>query len=210
MKEIIVLGAGGHCRSIIDVIELENRFKVTGIIDNELPVGSKVLNYEVIGNDSDLEKLRRKYEYAIIGVGQIKTSKVRIKLFELLKRYKYTLPVIISPRAHVSKYAKIGEGSIIMHDVVVNTNANIGINCIINTKALIEHDARIGNHCHISTGAIINGECEVVDSVFVGSNTVVTNNIKIGSEIVIGSGSVVVNDILEKGVYAGNPARRIK
>jgi len=142
LKEIIVIGGGGHARSVIDVLETEGKYKIAGIVDNNIPVGIKVFDYEVIGNDNDLKKLREKYEYAVIGVGQIKTPKIRIKLFETLKGFNFKLPVIVSPRAYVSKYAEIGEGTVVMHDVLVNSNAKIGKNCIINTKALIEHDCR--------------------------------------------------------------------
>ena len=191
MKEIIILGAGGHCRSLIDVIELENKFKIVGIIDNDLSVGSKVLNYEVIGNDSNLEKLRNKYEYAIVGVGQINTPKIRIKLFNLLKSLNFKLPVIVSPRAYVSKHTKIDEGTVIMHDVLVNTNAKIGKNCIINTKALIEHDVEIEDNCHISTGVVINGGVIVGEGSFIGSNAVTKEYIKIPKKSFIKAGSIV-------------------
>ncbi len=189
--QILILGAGGHCRSLIDVIELEGKFKIAGIIDNELPIGSKVLDYEVIGKDSDLEKLREKYEYAIVGVGQIKTPKIRIKLFNLLKNLGYNLPVVISPRAYVSKSASIEEGTVIMHDALVNVNAKIGKNCIINTKSLIEHDVVVEDNCHISTGAIVNGAVIVGTGSFVGSNAITKENIKIPENSFIKAGSVV-------------------
>jgi sugar O-acyltransferase (sialic acid O-acetyltransferase NeuD family) len=185
--QILILGAGGHCRSLIDVIEQEGKYKIVGIIENELEIGTKILDYEVIGKDGDLEKLRKKYQYAAIGVGQIKTPKIRIKLFNLLKSLGYNLPVIISPRAYVSKYAEIGEGTVIMHDALVNVNAKIGKNCIINTKALIEHDAIIEDNSHISTGAIINGGVAVKEGTFVGSNSVTKEYIEISGFIKAGS-----------------------
>jgi sugar O-acyltransferase (sialic acid O-acetyltransferase NeuD family) len=190
VKELIILGAGGHCKSIIDVIELEANYKIAGIVDNELNVGNEVLGYEVIGRDGDLKKLRERYQYAIVGVGQVKTPKIRIKLFKLLKNLEFKLPVIISPRAYVSKYAFIGEGSVIMHDVFVNANAKIGKNCIINTKALIEHDAIVEDNCHISTGAIINGGTIVKKGSFLGSNSVTKESIVIEENSFIKAGSV--------------------
>jgi sugar O-acyltransferase (sialic acid O-acetyltransferase NeuD family) len=191
VKEIIILGAGGHCKSIIDVIELEAKYKIAGIVDNELDIGSKVLGYEVIGRDEDLKKFREKYKYAIIGVGQIKTPNIRIKLFELLKSLNYVLPIIISPRAYVSKYAFIDEGSVIMHDAFVNANAKIGKNCIINTKAIIEHDVTIEDNCHISTGAIINGGTIVRKNSFIGSNAMAKEYIEIKENSFAKGGSVV-------------------
>ena len=192
MKEIIILGAGGHCKSVIDVIEFEAKYKIAGIVDNELDAGDKVLGYDVIGRDKDLKKIRERYQYAIVGVGQIKTSKIRIKLFELLKRLDFKLPVIISPRAYVSKYVFIDEGSIIMHDALVNVNAKIGKNCIINTKALIEHDAIVEDNCHISTGAIINGGTVVKEDTFFGSNAMAKEYIEIKAKSIIGGGAAIL------------------
>ena len=192
MKEIILIGGGGHCRSVIDVIELDGKFKIAGIIEKDKNlIGQKVLNYEVIGSDEDLEKFREKYEYAFITVGQIKNSSPRIKIFEKLKKLKFKLPVIVSPLAYVSKYSKIEEGTIIMHHALVNANTKIGKNCIINTKALIEHDAVIEDFCHISTGAIINGGVIVKQGSFVGSNSVTKEYIEIPQNSFIKAGSLV-------------------
>ncbi len=187
MEKIILLGAGGHCKSVIDVIEQEDKFEIAGIIDNDLKIGSKVLDYEVIGKDIDLEILRKKYKYAFIVVGQIRSVVVRKKLFKLLKELNYSLPTIISPLAYVSKYAKVDEGTIIMHHALVNVNAKIGKNCIINTKALIEHDAIIEDNCHISTGAIVNGGVVIKEGIFYGSNATSKEYINIDGFIKAGS-----------------------
>jgi sugar O-acyltransferase (sialic acid O-acetyltransferase NeuD family) len=186
-KEIILLGAGGHCHSVIDVIEQEGKFKIAGIIDNQKSIGNKVLRYSIIGCDDDLKKIRENYEYALVSVGQIKTPKIRIKLFELLKSLDFKIPVIISPLAYVSKYANIEEGTVVHHHALINANAKIGKNCIINTKALIEHDTIIGNNCHISTGAIINGATIVENGTFVGSNATTKECSRVSGFIKAGS-----------------------
>jgi len=187
MKEIIILGAGGHAKSVIDVIELQNEYKIAGVIDNNLEKGDNFLDYKIIGNDNDLKKLRKKYKYAIIGVGQIKTSNIRIKLFNLLKKFDFILPIIASPLAYISKRAIIEEGTVIMHHVLVNTDTKIGKNCIINSKALIEHDAVVEDNCHISTGVIINGGVIIKKNSFIGSNTTSKEYIKIDGFIKAGS-----------------------
>ena len=156
MDEIILIGSGGHARSCIDVIESESRFKIAGLIDNQSKKNN-LHGYPVIGNDNDLSRLSKYYKFAFIAIGQIKSSEIRIKLFNTLKGFGYILPTLISPLAYVSNHSKIDEGTIIMHNAIVNSFANIGKNNIINTKALIEHDVQVGNHCHISTGAIVNG-----------------------------------------------------
>ena len=177
--KILLIGGGGHCKSVIDVIELENRFEIAGIIDQKRLIGSKVLDYEVIGCDDDLESLGEEYKYAFVTVGQIKSNILRVKLFNLLKSFDYILPTIISPLSYVSQHTKIEEGTIIHHHALVNTNSKIGKNCIINSKALIEHDAIIEDNCHISTGAIINGGVVVKPNSFIGSGAISKEYIEI-------------------------------
>ena len=195
MDKILLIGAGGHARSCIDVLEEENQFEIAGLIEKGESISNESLGYPVIGTDDDLKVLRQQYKNALITVGQIKSPKIRIKLYQLLKELDFTLPVIVSPHAYVSKHAQIGEGSIIMHGVIINANAKIGNNCIINNRALIEHDAVIGDHCHIATGAIINGEVSVENETFIGSSAVTKQAISIGKNCVIGAGVVLKNDI---------------
>ena len=195
MDEIILIGAGGHARACIDVIELSGRFKLAGLIEKEKVNNQKNLGYPIIGTDNDLKDLRQKYDYALITVGQIKSPKIRIRLYDILNQLNYFLPSIISPKAYVSKHAQIEAGAIIMHGAIVNARAKIGKNCIINNTALIEHDAIIGDHCHIATGAIINGEVSVGNETFIGSSAVTKQAISIGKKCVIGAGVVLKNNI---------------
>jgi len=200
MDKILLIGAGGHARSCIDVLEKENQFEIAGLIEKGESISNESLGYPVIGTDDDLQVLRQQYKYALITVGQIKTPKVRIKLFQLLKKLDFTLPVILSPKSYVSKHAQIGEGTIIMHGSIVNANAIIGKNCIINNHSLIEHDSVIGDHCHIATGAIINGEVSVGKETFVGSGVVTKQVISIGDNCIIGAGAILKTDIPENQV----------
>lgn len=170
MDEIILVGGGGHCKSVIDVIEQSKQYKIAGIIDQPDRVGEKVLGYSVIGCDDDLEKIREHVQYACITIGQIGSSEVRRSIYEKLCLLNFVLPVLISPLAYVSKHATVGYGTVIMHHALVNAGAHIGVNCIINTKALIEHDAKVGNHCHIATAAVVNGGVVIRDNTFFGSN----------------------------------------
>jgi len=195
MDNIILVGAGGHARACIDVIELYGHFKIAGLIEKEGNDNQNILGYPVIGTDEDLQHLRQKYKRTLVTVGQIISPKIRIKIFELLMELDYKLPVIVSPRAYVSKHARIGEGTIVMHNAIVNANAKIGKNCIINSNALIEHDAIIGDHCHIATGAIINGEVTVNRESFIGSGTITKQCISIGRNCIIGAGVILNNNV---------------
>jgi len=191
-EKILLIGGGGHCHSVIDVIEQEDKFSIAGIIDRKELVGTKVLDYPIIGSDDDLVELFKVYKHAIVTVGQIKSNTVRVKLFQLLKEIGYTLPTIVSPTAYISRYAAIDDGTVVHHQVIINANAKVGQNCIINTKALIEHDAVIEDSCHISTASIINGGTVVKKDTFVGSNSVTKEYITIQAGSFIKAGSVVV------------------
>ena len=204
--EIILIGGGGHCKSCIDVIEHENNYAIAGIIDVKEKVGQTVLGYPIIGSDNDIDGIAKKYDNFIITVGQLKSSALRVKLFDKIKSLNKNLPVIISPNAYVSKHTKVGAGTIIMNGAILNAASSVGENCIINTKALIEHDAFIGDHCHISTSATINGECKVGSNVFVGSKSVLVQEVIIEENTFIGAGAVVIKN-LSSGAYFGNPAK---
>jgi sugar O-acyltransferase (sialic acid O-acetyltransferase NeuD family) len=191
MKKILLIGAGGHCKSCIDVIEKIGEWQIAGIVDRKDSGVTEVLGYPVIGCDDDLPELRKTYEFAFITVGQIRSAELKLKLFNQLKTLGFKQPGLVSPMAYVSKHAKVGEGTIIMHHALVNAAACIGQNCIINSKALIEHDAVIENHCHISTGVVINGEVVVGEKSFVGSNATTKQTVNISVKSFVKAGSLV-------------------
>ena len=183
MKKIILIGAGGHCVSCIDVIEMQRKFKIVGLIDNKKK--NFLLNYKIIGNDKKLKKFSRRIQYALITTGHIKNLKIRENLFKKVSNYGFKFPAIISPLSYVSKHASIGEGTIVMHGSVINAGAKIGKNCIINSKSLIEHDVVIGDYCHISTRSTVNGGVVIKKSSFIGSCSVIKQNLKIGKNCFI-------------------------
>ena len=187
MKEkIVLLGGGGHCHSVIDVIESENKYEIIGIVDKKELIGNDILGYKIIACDDDLETIFKTCKNAIITVGQIESNTVRVKLFNKLKEIGFALPIIISPLAYVSKHSFIEEGTIIMHHALVNANAKIGKNCIINTKALIEHDVIIEDNCHISTASVLNGNVIVKENTFFGSNATSRQGIEINGFVKAG------------------------
>ena len=191
MKDIVLIGGGGHCKAVIDVIEQEGLFNIVGIIDKPESLGKNVLGYPIIGNDSELNILVKRCKNTLITIGQIRSPLPRINLFDTVLKLGFTLPSIVSPRAYVSQHASIGMGSIIMHDAIVNAGAKIGDNCIINTKSIIEHGSNIGNHCHISTNAVINGDVVVGNGSFIGSGAISKEGIRIGDNYFAKAGSVI-------------------
>lgn len=176
---ILLIGAGGHCRACIDVVETSGLYEIAGIITATGQGNSVVMGYPSLGTDQDLPLLLAKNNHALIAVGQIKESFTRRRLFDFAKKSGAVLPAIRSNTAYVSKYSQLGEGTIVMHGCLVNSNAQIGKNCILNTQSLIEHDTIIGDHCHVSTGAKINGGVVVGSNSFIGSGAIIFEGVEI-------------------------------
>ena len=204
-RPLILIGGGGHCKSVIEVAESAG-YEIKGILDMPDEVGKEVLpGHKVIGTDDEIPQYVEECDF-VVTVGFIKNPALRIKLYNKVKAAGGRLATIIASTAHVSKYSELGEGTVIMHHAFVNAGAKIGDNCIINTFVNIEHDAEVGNQCHISTGTMVNGECKIGENCFIGSQSVCANCIEIASDIIVGAGSVVRKSIRVKGIYAGNPA----
>ena len=192
------MGAGGHAKACIDVIEQEGCFRIAGLVERPASEVREVLGYPVLGTDEDLPELIRQYRNALGTVGQVKTPGPRQALFERLKELGATLPTVVSSLAYVSRHVTLGEGTIVMHGAIVNAGAHVGRNCIVNTKALIEHDAVIEDHCHIATAAVVNGEAVIGEGAFVGSQAVIREGTRLGSESLVGAGHTVVRDMPAK------------
>ena len=206
MKPIILIGGGGHCKSVINVIESTSQ-AILGILDMPEDVGSKVLSATVIGTDDDIPAYTDKAEF-VITVGFIKNPTTRLKLYKKVKSAFGRFATVIAPTANVSPYAKIGEGTVVLHHASINADAIVGCNVIINSHANIEHDVLIDDHCHISTGVMINGGAQIGKACFIGSGAVIGNGVKVSDNVIIGAGSVVVKNISEPGTYYGNPLRK--
>jgi len=176
-KDIILIGAGGHAKVCIDIIECENKFKILGFVDSKKK--GKFLNYDILGEDKILKEIFKKVKHAFVSIGHLSSPELRWKKFFELKSIGYILPVIKSPFSVVSKRSSIGEGSIVMHNSVINSGAKIGVNCIMNSMSLIEHDVKIGDFSHIATNAIVNGDVKIGKKCFIGSSAVIREGVVI-------------------------------
>jgi len=194
-EAILLLGAGGYCKSCLDLLSVLSNYNVAGIVNKKDSTVTEVLGVKVVGTDSDLELLISQYKNVLIAVGQIKSPKLRIKLFENAKRLGAIFPVLVSPNSQISQTARIDEGTICFHQTIINASASVGRNCIINNKSLVEHDAEIGSHCHISTGSLINGGVVIEDGCFIGSGAILHQGVRVGKNSVIGAGKILKTDI---------------
>lgn len=210
MTDLIIIGGGGHTKSCIDVIELEGKYTIIGILDHISRLGQTVLGYPIVGSDEDIDMFLPKCNHYLIGVGQVLSSEIRRKIVQKFDEYNIEFPTIISPLAYVSKHSNLGKGNIIMHNAVINSASDIGNFNIINSNSVIEHDCLVGNFNHISVSSTVCGTVKIGNDCFIGAGATVNNNINIGESIFVGSNSLVNKTLLEKGMYSGNPVRRIR
>ena len=208
-KPILLIGGGDHCKSVIEIIEKDSEFIVNGIIDLKEKIGQRALGYPIIASDEEIPQLAKKYLHFFITIGHVKTSNKRKSTFELLKSLGLELPIIVSQNAIVSKHSTIGEGTLIFTFSTIDVETEIGRNCIINHASIIGHGAIIEDSCHISANCVL-GKCKIGSGTFIGGNSWINNNVEIAPGTVIGSASNVIHNIVEPGIYVGNPARKIK
>lgn len=203
MKKLILIGAGGHAKSVADSIN-KSEYKLCGFIDSNkkgMHMGLPILG-------TGLEDIPNYEEYSyFVSIGDVGYRKL---WFDRIRERRLNIINIIDSSAIISASAKMGIGNFVGKMAVINADAEIGNNNVINTKALIEHECKVGDHNHLSTNSVINGNVIVGNSVFLGSSSVCNGQLKIGSNAIIGSGSVIIKDIPEKVTVVGVPARVIK
>lgn len=193
-KGLLLVGAGGHARSCIEVIESAG-LRVFGLIDRDTKMlGREVLGYPVLGNDAEMLKFAKDSSGVLITVGQIGRPKARVELYERLVLKGIARATVFASTARVSRHASVGQGSVVMHQAVVNAGAGVGFNCIINTGAIVEHDVEIDDHCHVAIGAVISGGVRVGMGSFIGAGAIISHGVSIGPGSIIGAGCVVMSD----------------
>ena len=190
--KLLLIGCGGHARSIIDLIESTAKWQIHGLVGMPEQVGSRVLGYPVIGCDDDLRELREECSSAVLAIGQLPNSVQRQRLAAELEHLGFNSPILISPHAVVSPHALLGMGTTVGHGVIVNAGVVVGSHCILNSRALLEHDVQIGNHCHISTGVLVNGGVTVGSGSFIGSGAMIREELNLPPLTVIGAGKRVM------------------
>lgn len=198
-EDIVIIGAGGHAKACIDVIQSTGIYNIIGYVDKGAKLDSK-FNIAYLGTDDILDKYIPTCSF-LIAIGQIKNPQPRIDIFYNMLKKGAKFPSIISPHAYVSKYAEIGIGTIVMHGAILQANVKVGHNCIINDRAVLEHDVIIGDSCHVSTSVTLNGNVQVGDNTFIGSGSIVKNDVHVCKNVIIGMGAVVLYDIFDEGLF---------
>ena len=210
-NKILLVGGGGHCKSVLDSLLSLNLFSEIGIVDPSPGDAKSLLGVPVVGSDEDLPSLfANGWTNAFITLGSVGNPSRRRDLYDTLLKIGFRLPVIADATAVVSRFAMVGEGSYIGNRAVVNPGATIGVCAIINTGAIVEHDCTIGDFAHISPGAVLCGSVTIGQNTHLGAGAVVRQQIAVGSNALIGIGSVVVRNIPDHCEAFGNPCKVVK
>ena len=192
MKDVIIIGAGGHARVIADIVTAAGD-RLLGHLDDHAPAMGPVSDY-----------INYPDAYFIIGIG---SSSVRRRMAEKLGDVQWY--TAIHPTAVIGSHVTIGKGTAVMANAVINPGACVGQHAIVNTGAIVEHDNQISDYVHISVGAKLAGTVSIGPDTWIGIGAVVSNNLSICGGCMVGAGAVVVKSITDPGTYVGVPARRI-
>jgi UDP-N-acetylbacillosamine N-acetyltransferase len=201
-KAIFILGAGGHARSLITLLE-HCGYTILGIFDNSYNVTKKELIgiYHLVGLEKDIIPDTR----LALSIGDC------IKRKNYYRKYKDQIITenLIHTTSFIEKYTNLGYSNQILANVYINSFTTIGNNNLINSGCVIEHEAIIGDHNHISVNSTLCGRVKIGSRCFIGAGSVVTDKVKICDDVIIGANSTVIKDINEKGTYVGSPVRKL-
>lgn len=198
--KLIVIGAGGHAKVVVDTANASG-WDVIGFCDDN--PNAKFVDLPFLGVPNEV-----KFSFDIHVVIAIGQNTIRQKIANELAD-RVTWATIIHPRATVSSKAKVQEGTVIFAGAVVQADAVLGKHNIINTNASIDHDCTIKDYCHIAPGAVLVGGVQLDTGVFVGAGAVILPKRRIGEWTTIGAGAVALNDLEAHGVFVGVPAFRL-
>ena len=212
LPRVIILGAGGHARVVIEAIRAAGVAELVAAIDsNPLLHGREIGGVMIIGGDGSLPALAASgATHFVVAVGSVRRTSLRAQLFELGLKSGLQPLTFAHPSAIRSPSSIIDAGSQLLAGCIVNTQASLGRNVIVNSGAIIEHDCEIGSHSHIASGACLCGGVIVGEEVHVGARATILQGIHVGHRAVIGSGAVVLHDVPDGDTVAGVPARSIR
>lgn len=204
---IIILGAGGHAKVLIDAL-LASSAVIAGIVDPDLTLaGTKILGVPVLGGDNVVNEFPPSEVQLVNGLGSVGLPVKRQQLFERFKGMGYNFATVIHPSAVIASDVVLGEGAQVMAGAIIQPGCRIGTNSIINTRASVDHDCIIGDHVHIAPGVTMSGEVQVGNGAHVGTGVAIIQGASIGNDCLVAAGAVVTKDVIAGTMVRGVPAR---
>lgn len=211
MKNIAIVGSSGHAKVIIDIVEREGKYKISGLLDQFRKVGEQTLGYEILGQEEDLPRLTKyqSIEGAIVAIGDnFVRSRMAARIAELCPDLCFVSA--IHPKAIIARDVSIGEGTVIMAGVSVSPCCSIGRHCILNTNSSLDHDSSMEHFSSLAPRATTGGKCRIGEHSAISIGAILIDGVQVGEHTVIGAGSVVLRNIDPYKVAYGTPARVVR
>lgn len=204
LEKIVIFGAGGHAKVVIDAIEMAGRHEVAFLADaDRVRVGTWLKGYLVCSEQEGFAAGKRGFNHAFVAIGQNETRK---RIAHMAKGCGFTLATIVHPAAVVSTGATLGAGTLVMPGCVINADAVVGTNVIINTSSIVEHDCRVGDNSHIAPGVTLCGGVNIGDDTLIGAGAIILPGVKVGARATVGAGAVVLSNVPDGATAKGIPA----
>ena len=206
--DILIVGAGGHGKVVLDIIRAEGKHRVVGFLDADpARSGANIHGIDVLGQINLLPKLKSKARAAIVAIGDNRT---RASYAQIIKQQGFELVSAVHPKANVAATARLGASVVIAAGAVVGADAQLEDCVIVNSLAVVEHECAIGPGAHICPAAALAGRVSVGEEAFVGLGSRVIQCLNIGRQSIVGAGAVVIADVPDFATVVGVPARVIK
>jgi acetyltransferase EpsM len=201
-NDLVILGAGGHAKVVIDVVLSQGLYDVRAIVDRPSVATQDLLGFPV---HTGIENLSPGFFVVAIG-----DNEIRKRCFEQMVLAGWRPATIVHSSAVVSRFCTMDDGTVVCANAVVNAGARVGQNCIINTSAVVEHDCEVGAHSHIAVGARLAGHTSVGTGVLFGIAATSIPEISVGDWATVGAGAAVVADVSDHSTVVGVPARAVR
>jgi UDP-perosamine 4-acetyltransferase len=209
MEDVVIIGAGGHGKVVLDILVAEGKYRPVGFVDNNPSLlDSYVCGLPILGPINALPRLKRqRIRHAIVAIGD---NRQRLNQLPEIDATGFTLVNAVHPTAYVSPRATLGRGVVVAPRASVVVEARLGDLAIINTAAVVDHECDVGDGAHVCPGAILAGRVRVGRGAFIGIGAQVIQCRSVGDFAVVGAGAAVIQDVPDGATAVGVPARVVK
>lgn len=205
---MLILGAGGHAKEILQILERQDQTTGLSFFDNIHSATVLLDTFPIVTSLEAAKILLAADPYYAIGIGG---TTARYKLSGIIAELGGILTSVICPTALIGTFdVYLETGLNVMSHVFISNSVRIGAGTLINYGVNIHHDVTIGKYCELSPKSQVLGSAVIGDYTSIGAGAIVLPKVRIGSNVSIGAGSVVTKDIPDNCVAVGVPARRIK
>jgi sugar O-acyltransferase (sialic acid O-acetyltransferase NeuD family) len=205
-RSLLIVGAGGHGRVVADAAQLTGQWKKIAFIDDRHLELRRSAHRPVIGAVADLDSLVGKWSELVVAIGD---NTKRLEVQQKVRLCGFEIASVLHPSARIAEDIRIGEGTVVFANAVINTGSVLGDSCIVNTAATVDHDNHLGDGVHVSPGVHLAGDVKIGDRSWVGIGAIVIQGCSVGHDVIVGAGAVVTKNIGDDLTVAGVPAREI-